>query len=67
MSQFINYHSLSGKAGIDRTDEAKPSSEHRCLVLAQPQANGDETNRVLAVVERNIRIVMDMERKAGSR
>jgi len=41
MSQFINYHSLSGKAGIDRTDEAQPSSEHRCLALAQPQANGE--------------------------
>jgi len=41
MSQFINYHSLSGKASIDRTNEAKPSSEHRCLVLAQLQANGD--------------------------
>ena len=38
--QIINYQSLSGKAGINRTDEAKPSSEHRCLVLAQPQANG---------------------------
>ena len=41
MSQFINYHSLSGKAGIDRTDEAQPSSEHRCLALVQPQANGE--------------------------
>jgi len=41
MSQFINYHSLLDKADIDRTDEAQPSSEHRCLALAQPQANGD--------------------------
>ena len=46
MSQFINYHSLLGKVGIDRTDEAQPSSEHRCLALAQPQANGGIGDRL---------------------